>query len=378
MRAVELLRARSGAWLLGVLLAAPGTPPDARGAGGANSAQAKPPAPSATGKERPQGSDIPVPALLAAPKPAPSDPTELPAAFSKATPTSVADLRVIQQRVERLVRRLAPAVVAVEVGHASGSGVIISSNGLVLTAGHVCGGPDREVRFTFPDGKTARGKTLGADLDTDTGLMKITGRGSWPYAVLGDLQQARTGDWVLAMGHPGGFDLRRSLVVRLGRIIRLEPEILQTDCTISPGDSGGPLFDMHGRVIGIHSLISSSLAENFHVPITEYYDGWEVLATGTSGGDPVPPPRAYAGARVVDDSAGCRLTAVDENSPATKAGLKAGDLVLKVNGREIKVSASFERWVAEAEPGETLSLEVKRGDKLLALEVKLAAPPRRK
>ena len=82
---------------------------------------------------------------------------------------------------------------------------------------------------------------------------------------------------MLALGHPGGFDLRRSLVVRLGRIIRLETDALQTDCTISPGDSGGPLFDMHGRVIGIHSAISTSPAENFHVSVTEFYDSWDEL-----------------------------------------------------------------------------------------------------
>ena len=69
-----------------------------------------------------------------------------------------------------------------------------------LTAGHVCGAPDRDVRFTFPDGKTARGKTLGANLDNDTGLMRITDRGPWPHAEMGDLQQARIGDWVLALG----------------------------------------------------------------------------------------------------------------------------------------------------------------------------------
>ena len=103
---------------------------------------------------------------------------------------------------------------------------------------------------------------------------------------MGDLEQARIGDWVLALGHPGGFDLRRSLVVRLGRIIRLAPDALQTDCTISPGDSGGPLFDMHGRVIGIHSAISSSVAENFHVAVTEFYDSWDLLANGASRGRP--------------------------------------------------------------------------------------------
>jgi len=188
----------------------------------------------------------------------------------------------MEEHVKAMVARVSPAVVAVEMGDGSGSGVVITADGLIVTAGHVCGGPNREVSFTFPDGKIAHGKTLGVDLESDTGLMKITEPGTWPHVATGDLEQAKMGDWVLALGHPGGFDLKRSLVVRLGRIIRLAPDALQTDCTISPGDSGGPLFDMHGRVIGIHSYISSSPADNFHVPITAYYDSWTMLVKSKS------------------------------------------------------------------------------------------------
>jgi len=281
----------------------------------------------------------------------------------------------MERHVEALVARASPAVVAVEVGSGSGSGVVISADGLVLTAGHVCGAPDRTVRFTFPDGKTARGKTLGRDYESDTGLMRITDRGPWHYAPMGDLAHARVGDWVLALGHPGGFDVRRSLVVRLGRIIRLEAGALQTDCTISPGDSGGPLLDMHGRIIGIHSAISTSLADNFHVAVTEFYDNWDLLAKGAPADEPVSAPRAYVGASGVNDAAGCRLTEVDEDSPAARAGLKVGDVVLKVNGREIKVSAAFRRWVEEAHPGETLDLEIKRGEEVLSVKVKPEALP---
>src|ERR1041385_752893 len=112
-------------------------------------------------------------------KPIPAARTELPTAFSKAVPASIADLRVMQEHVRTLLARVSPAVVAVEVGEGSGSGVIISPEGLVMTAGHVGGEPDHQVRFTFPDGKTARGKTLGSDLDLDSGLMQITDRGPW-------------------------------------------------------------------------------------------------------------------------------------------------------------------------------------------------------
>jgi serine protease Do len=315
------------------------------------------------------------PAQPPAPKPAPARRSELAAAFSKPVPTSVADLKAIEQHVKALVARISPTVVAVELGNGSGSGVVISADGLILTAGHVCGGSNRPVRVTFPDGKVVRGRTIGLDLESDTGLMRITDEGSWPHAATGDLEEARAGDWVLALGHPGGFDLKRSLVVRLGRIIRLAPPALQTDCPISPGDSGGPLFDMHGRVIGIHDAISSSTAENFHVAITRYYDTWGQLLQGSTGSTPAAAPRAYVGASGVDNAPGYRLTVIDKDGPASKAGLKVGDVALSVDKRDIRVSASFRRWVAEAEPGETLSLEIKRGGQVLALDVKLEAPP---
>ena len=318
----------------------------------------------------------PAPAL---PVPARVNPRELAAGFSKPIPESIAELKAMEQQVKSLVARVSPAVVAVEVGSGAGSGVIITGDGLVLTAGHVCGAPNRPVRFTFADGKTAQGWTLGVNRESDTGLMRITNKFSWPHVPVGDLARARVGDWVLALGHPGGFDLKRSLVVRLGRIIVLTEGALQTDCTISPGDSGGPVFDMYGRVIGIHSAISGSMAENFHVAITQFYQDWDTLAHGIlRREDTTTPPRAYAGVTGETAAEGCRLTVVDRNSPAAKAGLKAGDVVLKVEGREIKAFSAFQRWVSESEPGETINLQIKRGEQLLSLAVKLEAPPRRR
>jgi serine protease Do len=311
------------------------------------------------------------------PRPTPVSRKDLPAAFSKPAPTSVADLKSIEQRVKDLIPKISPAVVAVEIGHGSGSGVIITSDGLVLTAGHVCGAPDREVLFRFSDGSQARGKSLGRDEDTDTGLLLITNRGPWPHAELGDLELAGTGDWVLALGHPGGYDSTRSLVVRLGRIIRVGADALQTDCTISPGDSGGPLFDMQGRVIGIHTAIRSSLTENFHVPITEFYDGWDTLVRTGAKTEPTFAPRAFLGATFVDAVTGCRIATVDSGSPAAKSGLKAGDVVLRVDGRELS-AVLFRRFIAESEPGETLKFDVKRGQRELSLTVKLDSAPRLK
>jgi len=274
-RAVERLRAKPACWLLAAVVAVVALLAAAPPSGFQKGGQTNPLAPWARSAQARKAGDTNASVLPAVPRPTPAHRAELPAAFTKAVPVSIADLKSIERHVKALAARVSPAVVAVEIGIGSGSGVVISADGLVLTAGHVCGSPGRSVLLTFPDGKTVRGKTLGVNRETDTGLIKINDRGPWPYAAMGDLEQTRAGDWALALGHPGGFDLKRSLVVRLGRVIRLAEDALQTDCTISPGDSGGPLFDMHGRVIGIHSAISSSVADNFHVAVTEFYKGWD-------------------------------------------------------------------------------------------------------
>src|SRR6185295_18096334 len=107
------------------------------------------------------------------PKPIPAHRKVLPSAFNKITPTSLADLKSIEQHVKALVAQVSPAVVAVEVGDGSGSGVVISADGVILSAGHVCGAPNHDVNIKFPDGKTVHGKTLGVDEESDTGLIKI-------------------------------------------------------------------------------------------------------------------------------------------------------------------------------------------------------------
>ena len=198
-----------------------------------------------------------------------------PAVFTKSVPASISDLKAMEKHVETLVKKISPAVVALEVhfgrDSGSGSGVVISSNGIILTAAHVMGHATKAT-VTFPDGKTVHAKALGKASDGDAGLLKITEEGPWPCLELGGKRQDTVGDWVLALGHPGGFDSKRSLVVRLGRVIAIDSDTLQTDCTISPGDSGGPVINMAGNVIGIHSFITTSMAENFHVAVSSFID----------------------------------------------------------------------------------------------------------
>jgi len=322
-------------------------------------------------QEKPPGISQPGTAPTSQTKPSLGRLTNLPAVFRKTTPASLDDLKAIEHHVKALAPRLSPAVVAVQIGETTGSGVVVSEDGVVLTAAHVCDEPNRKVYFIFPDGRTAHGKTLGTNHEIDAGMMQITEHGPWPHVEMGDLDQARVGDWVLTFGHPGGFDPERPMVLRLGRIIRLESEGLQTDCTLSAGDSGGPLFDMHGRVIGIHSRISDSTAENFHVPVTTYRDTWDRLVKGESWGDEGLSPRPWFGVRGVDDPAGCKLEFVEENAPASKAGLKVGDVLRKVNAREVKDYAALKRFVAEAHPGDELKVELQRDEREMSITVKV-------
>jgi serine protease Do len=279
----------------------------------------------------------------------------------------------MEVHVRALVERVSPAVVGVRVGLAVGSGVVVSPDGLVFSAAHVGGEPGRDVQFTFPDGRTARGETLGADHGMDAGLMRITDSGPWPHVELGEANGAMIGDWVLALGHPGGFDAERPVLVRLGRILWLVESVIRTDCTLMSGDSGGPLFDMHGRVIGIHSRISESTTANFHAPIGSYVAGWERLARGDNWGAREPRSRSWVGVRAVDHADGLRLERVMEEGPAFKAGLRDGDLVLRFNGRPLNGYESFLRALGQIEPGEQVTFEVQRDHEKWEVEVTVEA-----
>lgn len=300
----------------------------------------------------------------------------LPPAFEQAAPASVADLRSIQRHLQALAAQVSPAVVAVQVGGASGSGVVVSDDGLVLTAAHVCGSPGREVRFLFPDGSTARGRTLGTHHGVDGGLMRITDPGPWPFLEKAAAHDAHLGDWVLGLGHPGGFDATRSLVVRLGRIIELDADTLQTDCILSSGDSGGPLIDMRGRVVGIHSRISEAASENYHVAIKIYHDDWTRFLNGEDWGG-TRPNRGWAGIRGFDHPDGCGVGSILPNSPAANAGLMAGDIIQRVDERVIDGYAAFRDYVADVNPGETIHVHVRRDGTAMTLALRVEARPRR-
>jgi serine protease Do len=314
------------------------------------------------------------PAVPAPPKVAPGQ--RLSSVFRKSAPTTITDLRTIEARVKVIVAQVSPAVVSVSLrsggsGVISGSAVVISADGLVLTAAHVGGAPGRDVTFTFPDGRTAKGKTLGTNHDLDAGLMRITDAGPWPFAPVGDLAAARLGDWVVALGHPGGFDAQRPVVARLGRIIMKTARTMQTDCIILSGDSGGPLFDSSGRVIGIHSSISTQAEDNFHVPITTFLETWTRLAGSENWGTPAIASGGRgrggrdAGATGSVVPEGIKIDTVAPTGRAQRVQLQPGDIVLKFNGRAVTTPADFLAQLAATE--EKLTVTIKRGGQQLDL-----------
>jgi serine protease Do len=206
--------------------------------------------------------------------------------------------------------------------------------------------------------------------------MKITDEGEWPHVEMGQMDQTRLGDWVVALGHPGGFDPDRSIVARLGRVIRLAPGVVQTDCTLLGGDSGGALFDMHGRVVGVHSRISESTSQNYHVPVLTYLETWERLAKGENWGLEIPRSPSFVGIRGLDRSQGFELEFVLEGSPADRAGMLPGDVVLQVNGQPMRDYSAFLEFMGKVQPGDELTFNLRRDEEDLTVQVTTARRPR--
>jgi serine protease Do len=261
-------------------------------------------------------------------------------------------------------------VVGLTIGANQGSGVIITEEGLVLTAGHVSGDSDRDVLITLSDGRKIKGKTLGGNRDIDSGMIQITDKGPWPHAEMGNSAELKRGHWCLAIGHPGGYKAGRPPVVRLGRVLDYGDLLVRTDCALVGGDSGGPLFDMRGRVIGIHSRINSPLTMNIHVPADTYRETWDRLAKGEVwGGEP------YIGVSIDPDGRECRILEVTPDSPASRAGLRANDVLLQFDGANINTYGELRQVLLRRRPGIEVPLSVMREGETLTIKVRLGKKP---
>jgi serine protease Do len=309
-------------------------------------------------------------AALALSSRAAADELKLPPALSKPVPETVDDLKQIQAHVKTILTRVMPAVVNLKIGAAQGSGIIISEDGYVLTAGHVSGEPDRKAVVTFPDGKEVEGKTLGWNRGVDSGLVKITTPGKYQFCEMGKSGELKKGDWCIAIGHPAGFQKNRTPPVRLGRTTATNPSLIRTDCVLVGGDSGGPLFDMYGRVIGIHSRIEPAITGNVHVPVDTYRDTWEYLVKGDKWSGP-PSPVATLGVRVKEGAKDCDIEKVDADSAAAKAGVMKDDVITGINGKKIESLRELQFEIRQRKPGEMVTLDVRRGDATLQLKATL-------
>ncbi len=252
----------------------------------------------------------------------PRRPRERLTELNKSAPADLADLRAIETQVTQIVDHVRQSTVAIIVGDSQGSGVIVTESGLVLTAGHVISVPGRKVTVVLADGRKVAGRALGVNTASDCGMVQITDRGPYPASKISDLSTLRIGDWCLGTGHPGGYQAGRPPVVRLGRLVAIHATFLQSDCPLLGGDSGGPLFDLNGNVVGIHSRIGPRTSLNLHVPAALFVRDWDRLVKTPDLDHVSAQSQGMFGVNGVDDPQGARITEVFPRTPGRRGGFK--------------------------------------------------------
>jgi serine protease Do len=254
-----------------------------------------------------------------------------------------------------------------------GSGFIISNDGYILTNNHVVGGAD-EIKVKLSDGREFKATVKGTDEKLDLAVLKIDVKGSLPLAELGDSDAIQVGEWVMAIGNPFGLSqtVTAGIVSATGRVIGSGPydDYIQTDASINPGNSGGPLFNAQGKVIGINTaIIQGGQGIGFAIPINmakavlpqleekgKVTRGWLGVAI-----QPVTPELAKSFG--VEGEKGALVADVTKDSPADKAGLKSGDIIMEFDGKQVQEMNSLPRFVAATPVGKKVKLKLLRNGK---------------
>ena len=251
-----------------------------------------------------------------------------------------------------------------------GSGFILSSDGMVMTNAHVVDGAD-EVIVTLTDKREFKARIMGADKRSDIALLKIEATGL-PAVKVGDVSRLKVGEWVMAIGSPFGLDntVTAGIVSAKQRDTGDYLPFIQTDVAINPGNSGGPLINMRGEVVGVNSQIYSrsggSMGISFAIPMDEAYRVSEQLRVSgrvTRGRigvqiDQVSKENAEASGQ--GRAQGALVRGVESGSPAEKAGVEAGDIITKFEGKVVEKSSDLPRVVGATKPGTRSSLTVFR------------------
>jgi serine protease Do len=281
------------------------------------------------------------------------------------------NLRPEQQRPEKL--------------RALGSGFIIDPAGYVVTNNHVVGNAT-DISVTLTDGTILKGKLVGHDEKTDLALVKVSADHPLPYVSFGNSDQAQVGDWVLAVGNPFGLggSVTAGIVSARGRDIHSGPydDYLQVDAAINRGNSGGPTFNTNGDVIGINTAIYSptggsvgigfAIPSNVAQPVIAQLKSTGKVERGWLGVQIQPVTPDMANALGLKSTHGALVAAVQPNSPADKAGLKQGDVVVRFAGADVDSPRDLSRAVAAVHAGTSQAIQVMRDGQTTTLNTTIA------